>query len=183
MSRAFLSESDEDFMEDDIPEAKYPLPEGVKNYMTPQGAEKIKNELMVLMNTERPKITARLSSAVTDKGGPQKESMLKDRKRLRKIDRRIQYLTKMVENLEVVEPKNQDPDHVLFGATVTVMENNEREKVYRIVGIDESNPSEGILSWLSPIARALTSKRVGDVVTLNIPAGEIKLKIIKIEYY
>jgi transcription elongation factor GreB len=183
MSRAFLSESDEDFMDDDIPEAKYPLPEGVKNYMTYEGAEKIKNELTVLMNTERPKIAARLSTSVTDEGGPQKESMLKDRKHLREIDRRIQYLTKMVENLEVVEPKNQDPNRVLFGATATVLENNEREKVYRIVGIDESNPSEGILSWFSPIARALTSKRVGDVVTLKIPAGEVKLKIIKIEYY
>ncbi|KPJ85361.1 MAG: transcription elongation factor GreB, partial [Spirochaetes bacterium DG_61] len=97
-------------------------------------------------------------------------------------DRRIQYLTKMVENLEVVDPKRQDLDRVLFGARVSVLENGRSTKVYRIVGVDESNPPEGRISWFSPIAKALTGKRVGETVSLRIPAGEVKLKILRIEY-
>ncbi|KPJ88417.1 MAG: hypothetical protein AMS17_05610, partial [Spirochaetes bacterium DG_61] len=91
MSRAFLSESNGDFMDDDVPEAKYPLPEGVKNYMTSEGAEKIKTELAVLLNKERPNIAARLSRTVTEESGVEKEHVLGDRRRLREIDRRIQY--------------------------------------------------------------------------------------------
>jgi len=182
MSRAFLSESNGDFMDDDVPEAKYPLPEGVKNYMTSEGAEKIKTELAVLLNKERPNIAARLSRTVTEESGVEKEHVLGDRRRLREIDRRIQYLTKMVENLEVVDPKRQDLDRVLFGARVSVLENGRSTKVYRIVGVDESNPPEGRISWFSPIAKALTGKRVGETISLRIPAGEVKLKILRIEY-
>ena len=182
MSRAFLSESNGDFMDDDFPEVKYPLPEGVKNYMTPEGAEKIKNELVVLINKERPDIAARLSRTVTEESGVGKDRVLGDRRRLREIDRRIQYLTKLVENLEVVDPKRQDPEHVLFGAQVSVLENGRITKVYSIVGVEESDPPEGRISWFSPIAKALTGKRVGETVSLNIPAGEVKLKIVRIKY-
>ena len=182
MSRAFLSESNGDFMDDDVPEAKYPLPDGVKNYMTPEGAGKIKKELSTLLNEKRPALTADLARIVTEESGAEKERVLGNRKRLREIDRRIQYLTRMVENLEVVDLKKQDPNCVLFGARVSVLENGRTKKVYRIVGVDESDPAEGRISWFSPIAKALMRKRVGEMILLKIPAGEVKLKILRIEY-
>jgi len=182
MSRAFLSESDNDFMDDDFPEVKYPLPEGVKNYMTQEGAERMENELTGFLNEERPELLARLAKNVTEESGWERERVLSDRRRLREIDRRIQYLTKMLENLEVVDPKKQDPGRVAFGAQVSVLENDRTEKAYRIVGVDESDPSAGLISWLSPIARALTGKRVGESVVLKIPAGNVRLSILRIEY-
>ncbi len=182
MSRAFVSESNDDFMGSDIPEAKYPLPEGTKNYMTPGGASKIRDELTELSKVRRPELIARISSAVTDETGALRESVLLDRRLLREVDRRIQYLTKMVDNLEIVEPGKQDTGRVLFGAKVTVLEENEGEKSYRIVGIDESDPTLGKVSWLSPVARALTGKRLGDTVAVKVPAGEMRLTIRRIDY-
>jgi len=182
MSRAFVSESNDDFMGSDIPEAKYPLPAGTKNYMTPDGAVKIRDELTELCNVRRPELIARISSAMTDATGAPQEGVLQDRRLLREADRRIQYLTKMVDNLEVVEPGRQDTGRVLFGAKVTVLEENGGEKSYRIVGIDESDPAEGKVSWFSPLARALTGKRLGDKVAVKIPAGEMRLTIRRIDY-
>jgi transcription elongation factor GreB len=182
MSRAFISDSDGDFMEDDVPEAKYPLPEGVKNYMTPEGADRLRKERSSLADVERPALVARLAQNVTGEGGTEKERVLGDRRRLREIDRRIAYLTKLLERLEVVDPESQDQTRVLFGARVTVLENGHTEKSYRIVGVEESDPSSGDISFLSPIARTLTSKKVGDSVTLRIPAGEVNLKVVRIEY-
>jgi transcription elongation factor GreB len=181
MSRAFVSESDADFQEDDVPAIKIPLPQGAKNYMTPEGAEKMRSELNKLVNDERPKLHAKLSHKVTESESLDRETMLRDRRRLREIDRRIEYLTEMTDIIEVVDPSKQDRNQVLFGAAVTVEEKGSK-RVYRIVGVDESNPSKGKISWMSPVAKALFRAREGEEVSLKLPNGINKIKILKISY-
>lgn len=182
MSRAFVSESDAEYQDDDVPEIKVPLPPGVRNYMTPEGADRVRAELHDLVHTERPKIAAKLSRTITNTDISDREAMSGNRRRIREIDRRIEYLTKMIDIIEVVTPGRQDPDRVLFGARVKVQEEDGGERVYRIVGVDESSPSEGRISWISPIAKALISAHVGDEVTLRLSGGNTKLKILNIKY-
>jgi transcription elongation factor GreB len=182
MSRAFVSESDADFQEDDVPALKIPLPPGAKNYMTPEGAEKMRSELNALVKDERPKLSAKLSHTVTESEKLDRETMLRDRRRLREIDRRIEYLTEMVDIIEVVDPSKQDPQRVLFGASVMIKDEKGLDRIYRIVGVDESNPSDGKISWLSPVAKAMFGAREGEVVGLKLPKSETKLKILKISY-
>ncbi|HEY7697951.1 MAG TPA: GreA/GreB family elongation factor, partial [Vicinamibacteria bacterium] len=105
------------------------------------------------------------------------------RKRLEALDRRIQFFRDRVANMTVVDPGSQDKDSVHFGATVTVADADGNEKSYRIVGVDESDPAKGKISWISPIAKALISARVGDVVTLELPDGNAELEILQIDYH
>jgi len=182
VSRAFLSESDDAFMEDDVPEVKLPLPPGVKNYMTPEGAERMGAELNELVSVTRPELLTQISQSVADGASLEKEAMLKRRRRLREVERRIEYLTRMADIVEVVDPEKQDPARVLFGAAVTVDEEGKGERVYRIVGLDESDPGSGRVSWVSPVAKALIGKRVGDAAVVKRPAGDAKMKVVKVEY-
>jgi transcription elongation factor GreB len=138
----------------------------VKNYVTPQGAAALRAELSRLESEPRPKVGA-------DKAA---------RKRLEALERRVQFLRDRVANMAVVDPGSQDKDSVHFGATVTVADEEGNEKSYRIVGVDESDPATGRISWISPIAKALISARVGDVVTLELPDGNAELEILQIDY-
>lgn len=166
MSKAFTKESD-DGPGNDVPtDFKDPLPPGVKNYVTPEGAEALRKELARLESEPRPKSTSDRAA----------------RKRLEALDRRIQFFRDRVANMAVVDLGSQDKDSVHFGATVTVADEEGNEKSYRIVGVDESDPSKGKISWISPIAKALISARVGDVVTLELPDGNAELEILQIEY-
>src|SRR5262249_41117934 len=109
------------------------------------------------------------------------------KRRLREIDRRIRFLTKRLEIAEVVNPEAQNGDRVLFGASVTVRDEDDRERTYRIVGIDEADAARGQVSWISPIAKVLLGTKVGDLVTLRTPktatgGGETELEVIRIVY-
>ena len=150
MSRAFVDESASESREDNAPELKIPLPPGAKNYMTPEGARRLRVELDALLGTAAP--------------------------RLRETERRIQYLSRMAAIMEIVEPAQRAPDRVMFGVWVSVMEEGS-ESIYRIVGVDESAPEKGRVSWVSPIARALTGRRVGETVRVPLPTGEKVLTI------
>jgi transcription elongation factor GreB len=169
MSKAFTKESDEGPGNDVQIEPRDPLPAGVKNYVTPEGAEALREELARLEREPRPK----------SKGETEKASA---RKKLEALERRIQFLRDRVANMTVVDPGSQDKDSVHFGATVIVADEEGNEKSYRIVGVDESDPAKGNISWISPIAKALISARVGDVVTLELPDGNAELEILQIEY-
>lgn len=182
MSRAFISESDSDFDEADVPQLKIPLPPGSKNYMTAEGAQKIDSELYRLLHEERPKLAAGLSRQVAGSDSTDRETQSRQRRRLREIDRRIEYLTAMMGRLEVVDSRGQDHERVAFGATVTVSEGRGRNKVYRIVGVDESDLESGRISWISPLSRSLIGARVGDVVTVQLPEDRLQLTVLKIEY-
>ena len=182
MSRAFVSESDSDFQDEDVPAIKIPLPLGAKNYMTPEGAGKIKSELDHLVHTERPKLAALLSRQVTGNGSTDRQTVDLSRRRLRQVERRIEYLSVMVGRLEVVDTAGQNQEQVRFGAAVTVAEEKGNTREYRIVGVDESEPESGWISWVSPLGRALIGARTGDVVTVRLPEQTVKLKISKVEY-
>ena len=197
MSRAFVSENDSQFEGEEVPALKIPLPAGARNYMTPEGAESMRAELEELVQGERPRLSARISRGVSAPaaGGEEtdRDTLSRLRRRLREVERRIEYLTAMSARLEVVDPAAQDPQRVAFGAAVTVREvrggnagsptgaGADLER-YRIVGVDESDPAKGTVSWISPLARALISARLGDTVTLALPDGERRLEIVAIEY-
>lgn len=180
MSRAFVEETDDDF--NDVPVIKDPLPPGVKNYMTPKGAEKLREELTELQRRAYPRLQHKLTTAVKHGKELKEEAQANMRRSLREMERRMEYLHLMMEKLEVVDPGKQDPDEVHFGARICVLENNTEKKWYHIVGIDESDPVEGRISWISPLARSLLSKRVGDAIQLHLPAGERTYRIIEIVY-
>ena len=181
MSRAFVSDSDGQFDDDDIPEFHNPLPPGAKNYMTPQGAERLKNELRELSEKTRPEVLSELSRVGGGSSNPERNAIFAHRRRLREIDLRITYLSELARNLEVVDPTRQDPSRVAFGATVTVEQEGE-ERSYRIVGVEESDPASGAVSWISPIAKALITKHPGETVVLKLPNGDARIKILKVEY-
>jgi transcription elongation factor GreB len=181
MSRAFVSESDDVYRDDDIPQIKVPLADGVKNYMTPGGAERIKEELCDLIE-KRERLSTEISKEVVGEDSQDREKVISERRHLREIDRRLDYLSTMMDKLEIVDPRNTVSDRVLFGATVTVLEDLKHERVYKIVGVDESDPSEGLISWISPLAKAILLTRVGESVNLTLPKGKTVLKILKIAY-
>lgn len=181
MSRAFVNESEREFEDDDVPEIKNPLPPGKKNLMTPAGALRLQEELRELVDEKRPK-AASLMARLTAAGGGDRDSLARERTRLRRIDRRIEYLTLLMGALEVVDPAGQDHGRVLFGAQVTVSEENDEKQVYRIVGVEESDPDRGWVSWISPLAKALIGARVGDVAELNLPGGRRLLTVLDIDY-
>jgi transcription elongation factor GreB len=173
MSRAFLEESDDDFSGEDVPALLDPLPPGVKNYMTPEGAARLEDELHRLTTVEVPALSAEL------RGGADRsrEEVAGDRRRLREMERRIEYLQSMIGRLEVVYPSPENTGQVVFGTRVTVDEGDGEQKSYTIVGVDESDPAAGRISWISPLARALLSKRVGDTVRLDLPGGAKTISI------
>jgi transcription elongation factor GreB len=180
MSKAFTKESDGGSFDEVIPEAKDLLPPGVKNYVTPHGAEALRAELEHLEEVLRPQ-------AVGAKGGKKDSSAvegksLSPKSRLAAIDRRIQYIRDRLANMVVVDPKTQDQDSVHFGATVTVADTDGNERVYKIVGVDESDPAQGRVSFISPIGKALISAREGDSVRLELPDGDIELEVLEIDY-
>lgn len=180
MSKAFTKESDEGPFDEVIPEAKDPLPPGAKNYVTPEGAEALRAELRRLEQVVRPQLVGAKSqregsSAVDGKS-------LSPKTRLAAVDRRIQFLSDRIANMVMVDPKAQDQDSVHFGATVTVADVEGDEKVYKIVGVDESEPARGRVSFISPIGRALISAREGDSVIVEVPDGSMELEILEIEY-
>jgi transcription elongation factor GreB len=181
MSRAFVSESDAQFQDEELPEIKIPLPPGVANYMTPAGAQALHAELAALRGTQRPRAASALtrlsaSGAVTDR-----DLLAAERRRLREIDRRIEYLSRMLARIEVVDPAAQAGERVLFGATVTVRGEG-GERVYQIVGVDEADPAAGRISWIAPLAKALLGRKAGESAVLKLPDGQQRLQIIEVEY-
>ena len=175
MSRAFVDESTSSARVEDAPERKIPLPPGAKNYMTPEGAERLRRELSRLLSVERPRLIAEIAAA-------EKSVIASLQRHAAEVDRRIEYLRRMTAILEVIDSRGQAGDRVVFGATVTVLEGSAARRSYRIVGSDESDPAKGWVSWVSPVARALVGKRVGDRVPVKLPVGEKWLEILRIEF-
>jgi transcription elongation factor GreB len=163
MSKAFTREDGGD--QDDAPERPLgpELPPGVKNYVTPEGAARLRAELDRLTHAERPGAAAEPAA-------------------LREIDRRIAFLARRLEAAEVIDPAAQPPGRVLFGATVTVRAEDGGERRYRLVGVDEADPRRGDVSWRSPIAAALLGGQAGDVVTVRSPRGDEELEIVDVRY-
>jgi len=181
MNKAFVKEQEGD-QDEDLPEA-LALPKGTKNYLTPQGYAALREELVHLMNDERPAMVKIVSWAASNGDRSENGDYLYGKKRLREIDRRMRSLTKRLELAEIVDPAAQiNRDQVFFGATVLYVNQDGEEHHVTIVGVDEAEPLQGKISWVSPVARALTKSRVGDVVTLRTPGGIEELDILEINY-
>ena len=182
MSKAFTKESD-DGDEDDLPVDVGGLPAGAKNYMTPQGFERMREELMTLMRKERPEVVQVVSWAAANGDRSENGDYLYGKKRLREIDRRLRFLSKRLERSEVVDPaKRPKTDQVFFGATVTYDNSKDEERTVQIVGVDEVDPGRGHVSWISPIARAVMRAHEGDAVRMHTPGGEEEIEILKVVY-
>ncbi|MCC7440616.1 MAG: transcription elongation factor GreB [Bdellovibrionales bacterium] len=150
--------------------------------MTPKGARALQQELQQLLNVERPKLVETISWAASNGDRSENGDYIYGKRRLREIDRRIRFLSRRLDALEIVDPAILSGDRVRFGATVTVADEEGKERVYRIVGIDETDPRAGRISWISPIGRALLQKRAGDAVNVLTPKGEVELEILRVEY-
>ena len=182
MSKAFTKESDGDD-EDDLPEDMGGLPATAKNYMTPEGFARMRDELNTLMRKERPEVVKVVTWAAGNGDRSENGDYIYGKKRLREIDRRVRYLSKRLANAEVVDPaKRAKTDQVFFGATVTTANAEDKKRTVKIVGVDEVDLAKGHVSWSSPIARALLRAHEGDVVNLRTPTGFEELEIVKVRY-
>ena len=153
-----------------------------KNYITPDGLEKLKSEYAKLFHDERPKLVEIIAWAASNGDRSENADYIYGKRRLREIDGRLRFLTGRLENAFVVDPKTLSGKKVVFGATVTVVDEDEKKGTYQIVGEDESDISKGKISWKSPVAKALLGKNEGDEVTIHKPAGEEIVLIEKIEF-
>ena len=182
MSKAFTRENDTDD-EDDDSVSLPALPAGTKNYMTPAGYRRLKDEYMHLLDVERPSVVQTVSWAAGNGDRSENGDYIYGKRRLREIDRRLRFLAKRMENSEVVDPAQRAGcEQVFFGATVIVSHGDGSERTYSIVGIDEANAGKGHISWVSPLARVLLKAREDDVLLLPLPDGVEELVVVKVEY-
>jgi transcription elongation factor GreB len=182
MNKAFVKESDNDDDEDAVALAQA-IPAGAKNYMTPAGYRRIKDELLQLIDVDRPDVVRIVHWAASNGDRSENGDYIYGKKRLREIDRRIRFLTKRMDTAEIVDPSvHHGTDQVFFGATVLYQNHLGEEHTVTIVGIDELDPLHGKISWISPVARALTKAREGDLVTLQTPLGAEELEILSVDY-
>jgi len=154
----------------------------VPNYLTPAGAKQLADELQRLVGVERPKVVREVAEAAAQGDRSENAEYIYGKKRLREIDRRVRFLTQRLDAAVVVRPEELGGDLVRFGAVVVVADEDGQQKTYRLVGPDESDPTNGKLSFQSPMGQALMKRRVGDVVVVRRPAGEIELEIISLSY-
>lgn len=153
-----------------------------KNYMTPEGFARLKAEYTELFQVERPKLVETIAWAASNGDRSENADYIYGKRRLREIDSRLRFLAQRLDAAEVVDPKTLSGNKVVFGATVTVSNENGDEKTYQIVGEDESDAKQGRISWKSPVARSLLGRQVGDEVTVKLPAGEEVLVIESLEF-
>ena len=179
MSKAFTKETDSD--DDDLVLPQ--LPTGGKNYITPAGYARMRDELLNLMDVERPKVVEAVYWAASNGDRSENGDYIYGKKRLREIDRRIRFLTQRLEIAEITDPSaHHGKDQVFFGSTVTYEDDTGVERRITILGIDEADTLAGQVSWVSPVARALLKSRVGDEVTVPMPDGLRVLNVIRVEY-
>jgi transcription elongation factor GreB len=179
MSKAFTKEDDS---ADDSPDVELQSLPTKKNYMTPKGFARLKDELHVLLNKTRPDLTQVVAWAASNGDRSENADYIYGKRKLREIDRRIRFLSKRLEIAEVIDPALVKVDKAQFGATITYTNEEGVKKKVSIVGIDESEPGSGKISWISPLAKTLMGSSVGDAVTFRSPKGEEELEIVKIEY-
>jgi transcription elongation factor GreB len=152
------------------------------NYLTPTGHKQLADELNRLMSVERPKVVREVAEAAAQGDRSENAEYIYGKKRLREIDRRVQFITKRLDSAVVVRPEELGGDVVRFGAVVEVRDEEGQAKTYTLVGPDEADPAKGKLSYQSPIGQALMKRKVGDVVLVKRPAGEIELEIVSLVY-
>ena len=151
-------------------------------FITPEGFARVRAEYEELFGTERPKLVETISWAAANGDRSENGDYIYGRKKLREVDRRLSHLSRIMKAAKVIDPASQTTDQVRFGATVTLVDENERERICTIVGDDETDAAAGRIGWSAPLARALIGARVGDERVVRLPAGETSYEIIAIRY-
>jgi transcription elongation factor GreB len=158
----------------------------VKNYITPSGLQRLKDEHLFLLTRERPAVTKVVAWAASNGDRSENADYQYGKRRLRQIDGRIRFLTKRIDAAEVVDPEAsrgaQASKKVFFGATVRYANAAGTERVVSIVGVDEVDLNRNYISWVSPLARALMKSGPGDRVVLYAPSGTEELQILEVRY-
>ena len=168
MSKAFTRESDDVPELPALPRQPSPLPPGAKNYLTREGAARLREELNRLLQ-DRVQLAA-------------SQGDVEAKQQLQIVDQRIDRLQQSLRSAVVVSPPVAPEDRVRFGASVTVREHSGAESRYRIVGVDETDLNRGWISWVSPLAKALLNARLGQRVRFKLPSGEEELEIVELAY-
>ena len=168
MSKAFTRESD-DANADEFAPVRPQLLAGAKNYITREGADRLRQRLNDLLEQRRVLASGSNEADVNAKAA------------LRRIESTIQRLQTTLDSVVIAE-RPADQEKVAFGASVRIRDENGEEEAYQIVGVDESDPAQGRISWISPLARALFNQRAGDKVRFRSPAGSEELTILKVDY-
>ena len=155
---------------------------GAPRLITPAGFAAIRAEYEQLFGEERPKLVETISWAAGNGDRSENGDYIYGRKRLREIDRRLGYLSKVMKAAKVVDPSSQSIDQVRFGATVELADEDDTRRTLTIVGDDETDASNGRIGWNAPFARALVGARVGDERTVRLPGGEKNFEVLSIRY-
>jgi len=187
MNNHFTNEPDEeDDQREPVAEPEQPQPPVAKNYITPSGLRRLRDELKFLLVRERPAVTAVVSWAAGNGDRSENADYQYGKRRLKQIDRRIHFLTKRIDAAEVVDPEaprtGRAATHVFFGATVRYANAAGTERVVSIVGVDEVDLDRNQISWISPLARALMKSGPGDRVVLHAPGSTEHLEILDVTY-
>jgi transcription elongation factor GreB len=157
-----------------------------KNYITPSGLQRLKDEHRFLLTRERPAVTRVVAWAASNGDRSENADYQYGKRRLRQIDRRIHFLTKRIDAAEVVDPEaprsGRAATHVFFGATVRYANAAGAERVVSVVGLDEVDLHRHHISWMSPLARALMKSGPGDRVVLHAPGRTEQLQILEVRY-
>ncbi|MBY0386247.1 transcription elongation factor GreB [bacterium] len=153
-----------------------------KNYITPPGFERLRNEYSQLLNVERPKLVETVAWAASNGDRSENADYIYGKRRLREIDSRLKFLQDKLERAVVVDPQKLSGDKVIFGATVTISDEDGNTSVYQIVGQDEFDIKNNKISWKSPVATALLGKKVDDEVIIKKPGGNEVVCIEKIQF-
>ena len=179
MSKAFVKEEGAAPEDDELAAPR--IPSVGKNYITPAGYARLEAELRKLVEAERPEVVKTVAWAASLGDRSENADYIYGKRRLREIDRRVRFLIKRLENAQIVRSAGRDTDQVFFGATVRIKTGKETKQI-TIVGVDEADPAQGHVSWISPMAKALLKARAGDTVTLRSPSGEEQLEILEVSY-
>jgi transcription elongation factor GreB len=150
--------------------------------LTREGFKKLAGEHDQLMLVERPKVLQGIQIAAAEGDRSENAEYIYGRKRLRELDKRLRYLGGLLKDVTLVDPESLEGDRVCFGSTVTVMDEDGKERTYTIVGEGEAEFHQGGISFKSPVAKALHGKRVGDVVVVHRPAGEIEFEVVGLKF-
>lgn len=150
------------------------------NYITTQGFQKLQEEFKTLFHGERPKLVETIAWAAGNGDRSENGDYIYGKRRLREIDKRLKFLRDRIEAAQVIDLSTLESDKVIFGATVTIEDENGETKTYTIVGEDEFDPKSSKISWKSPIAKALLGKREGDEVVIKRPTGNLSAEILEI---
>lgn len=153
------------------------------NYITPAGYRRLREEYEALYGVERPKLLETIAWAAANGDRSENADYQYGRKRLREVDRRINFLSRRMKDAKVTDPAAQpDRKRAWFGATVTIADEEDNQRTLTLVGEDEADAASGRVSWYSPIARAIRGAAVGDARRVSLPSGERDYVVVKIDY-